>query len=96
MCASKVLLLEKLFRHVLHWNGFSPLCLIRWNLRALSSLNCWRQCSHLKGLSPVWIRVCLVRWLLVENLLSHVMHKKTLSSAHTVAAPEFSIQTKQS
>ena len=66
----------KLASHCVHWwRGFSSLvcwfrCLLRWSFDIKDS----PQTVHLYGLSPVWVRRCILRKELLLYLLSQILH----------------------
>ena len=49
---------------LMHFYGFSPLCIFIWFLRVLFSAKSLLQCLHWYGFSPVCAIICSLRWLL--------------------------------
>ena len=56
-----LLLIEKGFAHRLHWQGFSPVCVLIWVASWYSHVKALSQWLHWYGLSPVWVLIWTVR-----------------------------------
>ena len=79
MCLFRLLDWVNFMLHMLHWKGFSPVCVLMWLFRWPESVNFLLQPSHVhsNGFSPVWILMCLSR---IEPLV------KTFSQMEQICA----------
>ena len=78
-CLVKLLFTEKLFPHLLHENGFSPVWILWCSRRWLFRLKEFPHSLHVNGFSSVWILWCLTRSLTCLKDFLHSLHENGFS-----------------
>ena len=67
------------FSQILHWWGFSPVCVLVCCFCLLESENDFSQKLHWYGFSPVWDLWCLIKLVNWMNDFLHISHRWGLS-----------------